>query len=412
MDEHIERLREAAREGGNLRALEGGESPTLLVAVHASRPEPMRALEEAFEALRHASSREQVRTLGRDQGYRIEDLETVVLGIPAAVEHAPLEAWLRRRLTKTTVLETVASATEQVTLACAFLSRSGASPVRPHYARGPDGRVRVEAFELHIAEHCNLRCANCCNMSPHVARHLLSAAEVERICAELSPSLVADVVKIMGGEPLLHPDLPAVLRVLRRAGIGDRVRLFTNGLRLPAMSEAFWQELEDLTISNYSSAPVKPAILELAREKSRQYGFVLNIKPVTEFSRVLSPRYEPDDEVTQRTFTRCWLRHRCLIVRRGRFYMCTRSAYANEFLSNVAHEPVPEGVTLDRSGDGIPVDAPELAARLEQYLNRHQPLGACRYCLGGEGPTEPHHQLTREEVRQGRLSAASRVAEP
>ena len=372
----------------------------------------MRALEDAFEALRHASSREQVRTLGRDQGYRIEDIETIVVGVPPAAESAPLEVWLRRRLPRTAELETLPSTTGRVTLACAFLSRSGASPTRPQYARGPDGRVRVEAFELHVAEHCNLRCANCCNMSPHVPKHLLSAAEVERICAELSSSLVADVVKIMGGEPLLHPELPSILRVLRRAGIGDRVRLFTNGLRLPSMSEDFWQELEDLTISNYSSAPVRPAILELAREKSRQYGFVLNVKPVTEFSRVLSTRYEADDEVTQRTFSRCWLRHRCLIVRRGRFYMCTRSAYANEFLSNVAHDPVPEGVTLDRSGDGIPVEGPELAARIEQYLNRQQPLGACRYCLGGEGPTEPHHQLTREDVRQGLLSAVFRVAEP
>jgi hypothetical protein len=283
-----------------------------------------------------------------------------------------------------------------------FAPRVGRSPTRPRYTRGTDGRVRVDAFELHVTEHCNLRCANCCNMSPLVDERTVALADFEALVEQLARSIVADVVKIMGGEPTLHPDIANVIRVLRASGLGDRVRLFTNGLRLQAMPDAFWESLDELTISTYASAPVKPAILAIARERARRHDIVLNIKPVDEFSQVLSPRYESDDARVGETFDRCWLRHRCMVVRDRRFYTCTRAAYAGEFLAKVAHEPPP--APLDRTDDGIAIDRPDFAEALEAYLGRDQPLAACRYCFGGDGATEPHYQLTREEVERGVLS--------
>jgi hypothetical protein len=239
-------------------------------------------------------------------------------------------------------------------------------------------------------------------MSPLVDERTLAIADFEPLVRQLAGSVVADVVKIMGGEPLLHPDITSVVRVLRASGIGDRVRLFTNGLRLHAMTDAFWESLDELTISTYTSAPVKPAVLAMARDRARRHDIVLNIKPVDEFSQVLSPRYETDDTAVADTYRRCWLRHRCMVVRDRRFYTCTRAAYAGEFLTRVVHEPSPE--PLDRSHDGISIDQPDFAAALEAYLGREVPLAACRYCFGGDGATEPHYQLTRAEVANGVLS--------
>jgi organic radical activating enzyme len=396
----------AARRGEVItRLVEAPEQALLVGVTRESGGEPIAALEGLLVELRERSSRTHVRTLGRDEGYRIEDITCAVLGVPDGLEAAALGRWVQRRLAKPV---DVIVRPGPIALAVAIAGRVGRAPERVRYARGADGRVRVEAFELHVAEHCNLRCANCCNMSPLVGEKLLSVAEVESFTRRMAQVLVADVVKIMGGEPLLHPELPAVLRVLRESGIGDRVRLFTNGLLLSAMPEAFWEALDELTISNYTSAPVKPAILAMVRERARRHDFVLNVKPVDEFTQVLSPRYEHDRERTQRTFERCWLRHRCLVVRDRRFYMCTRAAYADDFLRRVAHEAPP--ALLDRSRDGIAIDEPDLAAALETYLDREQPLGACRYCFGGDGAPEPHYQLTRAEVAGGVLSRRLRLA--
>jgi Radical SAM superfamily/4Fe-4S single cluster domain len=407
--DHLDRLRALSRNGETTSELARGTTPVLVVSASAGPDAGAEALEPLFEALRRRCSREQVRALGLDRGYRLEDAEALVAGVPERLDAPSVKDWLLRRLATGTQLEVVRAG--RLTLASVIAPRFGRPPSLARYERDDDGRVRVEAFELHVVEHCNLRCANCCNMSPLVGRRVLQASDVERICRRLAPALVADVVKIMGGEPLLHPDIVSVLGALRASGIGKRVRLFTNGLLLNSVPEAFWDALEDLTISNYSSAPLKPGILELARERARRHGFVLNVKPVGEFSQVLSPRFERDSERTRATFNGCWLRHRCLVARRGRFFMCTRAAYADEFLHSVEHEPPPDGMVLDRSEDGIAIDAPDLAARIERYLNREQPLGACRYCFGGDGRTEAHYQLTRDEVRRGVISRALRLSE-
>jgi hypothetical protein len=393
----------AGRGAPHLELLDGGKALAVCVVAPPPPEAPRAMLAGLMESLRRRTAREHLRELGADHGFRLEDATAVVLAVPRGVDAAPLVAWLARRLSAGTALETCTS-DGRLAVAATLRQRIGFAPERARYFADADDRVRVEAFELHAAEHCNLRCANCCNLSPLVPRRFLTVAEVESICATLAPSLHADVVKIMGGEPLLHPELPAILRALRAAGIGDRVRLFTNGLLLRSMPEAFWEALDELTISDYASAPVPPATLELARARSVAHDFVLNVKPVREFSQVVSPRFQVDAAAVAATYQRCWLRHRCLVVRRGRFFMCTRAAYADEFLATVDHQSPPEGEELDRSGDGVPIDAPNLADRLAEYLSRTTPIGACRYCFGSDGALEPHYQLTRPEVAAGRLS--------
>lgn len=378
-------------------------SGALLLAAVGDGEDVATAIDVAWSALREASSRQAMRERGVDRGYRVEDVVAIAARVVRSEDEAWVAAWLARRLPEARI--EIALGT-RLTLAAAFAPRVGFAPARSRYAVEADGRVRVEAFELHVVEHCNLRCASCCNMSPLVAERTLTVAETEAMCRRMAAVMVADVFKIMGGEPLLHPDITGVLEAVRGVGIGARVRLFTNGLLLPSMKPAFWEALDELTISSYASAPVKPAILALSRQRARELGFVLNVKEVSEFSQVLSPRYERDEAAVLRTFSRCWLRHRCLIVRDRRFYMCTRAAYAGDFLARVAHEPLPEGVELDRSDDGVPIDAPDLTERLLAYLNRDEALGACRYCFGGDGASEPHVQLRKKEIAAGVISRA------
>lgn len=363
-----------------------------------------RALEQLFAALRHASSRGELAPHGLEGAFRVEDLLEVEADV-ATEEAALAERWLRRRLPRETAVRVreggLRGAPAQVR---ATFARRGALPTsqRRSYER-VDGRTRVEAFELHVVEHCNLRCAHCCNMSPYLADRTLSVAAVEEMCRAMAAHLQVDVFKIMGGEPLLHPDLTGVLHAIRRSGISETIRLFTNGLLLHQMSDAFWGALDELTVSNYTSAPVKPALLDGAREKARAFGVVLNVKPVAEFSEVMRAEREDDDAEVRRTYEGCWLRHRCLVVRGGKFFMCTRAAYAEEFHDGLLHGAHPEDRDRALAGDGVPLSAPDLGSALLAYLNRAEPLASCRFCHGGAGPVAPHAQLSRADVREGRL---------
>lgn len=382
---------------GSVRVLETAQGRVLLLAV----PVPEMGVAGAMSALaeaRRVSSRDAMGALGLDFGFRVEDAIAVELMHCAGDDAATAWQWLDRTLPETAEHDTVIGPAR--VLRMALLQRTGPPTARPVYAL-EDGKLRVEAFELHVAEDCNLRCANCCNLSPFVDEKRSTVEELRVQLSTMAEVLRADVFKIMGGEPLLHPQIAQMIRVARESGIGRVVRVFTNGLLLKRQTDDFWSALDHLTISSYTSAPVPEATLAMVREKAVAFGFVLNVKPVASFSQVLSPRYEANAQRTQEIYDTCWLRHRCLIVRQGRFFKCTRAAYAKEFHARVDREPPPPGFSY--VDDGIAL-AGASAETLRDYMNAPEPLASCHYCLAGQGPLEAHHQLSKQQVASGSLS--------
>jgi len=192
--------------------------------------------------------------------------------------------------------------------------------------------------------------------------------------------------------------------------VADVVRLFTNGLLLSKMNDDFWRELDHLTVSSYSSAPVRPDHMQRIEQKAREFDVVLNVKPVEHFSQVMYDARRDDLAAVQKTWDACWLRHRCLVARDGRFYICTRAAYLEDLHARVSlTDPFPDPAER-RAADSVALDDPQLADRLLALLNRQEPLNSCRFCLGGDGPRERHTQLTRDDVRTGRLRRLPVVA--
>jgi organic radical activating enzyme len=367
------------------------------------------ALAASFHRLRELSSLTHLERLGLHFGFRIEDLVQVRALVRDAAERDAAQRWLSRRLPRECHLVIEAGPPplpmpeRRVVLEAVFAERGELPTSQRQRYQQDGGRIRVEAFELHVVEHCNLSCAHCCNMSPYLDARFLPVEEIATHCRFMARHLDVDVFKIMGGEPLLHPEITRILEVLKTTGISRTIRLFTNGLLLHRMDDDFWRALDELTVSNYASAPVKPAHLELIADKARRFDIVLNIKPVDRFSQVMAGARHDDEAATQATYDACWLRHRCLIVRHGRFYKCTRAAYFKEYQERLAlpeREADPAAVAAD---DGVLLEGPDFGERLLEYLNARTPLGSCRYCLGSSGPMVPHVQLGRRDVREGRF---------
>src|SRR5262245_19090901 len=126
-----------------VQLVDTGALPAVLTCVVGTvTTDPIDALDAMLVELRHRTSRTALRELGRDEGYRIEDITACVLAVPPGLPGAQLAAWLGRRLGRT--VEAIAGAT--LALAAVIAGRSGRAPERVRYARGADGRVRVEAF--------------------------------------------------------------------------------------------------------------------------------------------------------------------------------------------------------------------------------------------------------------------------
>jgi hypothetical protein len=156
------------------------------------------------------------------------------------------------------------------------------------------------------------------------------------------------------------------------------------------MSARFWQLVDALTISLYPDPALPPDIVALIVARASENDVTVNWKQQDNFVQMDVSELRTDNEANRAIYAECWLRRRCHIVSRGRFYACTRPPHFQTLL----------GQTVDLTGDGVLLDeAPTLAARLRDYLERDTPLTTCARCAGGKAPIAPHRQLRPDEVR-------------
>jgi hypothetical protein len=255
------------------------------------------------------------------------------------------------------------------------------------------GRVLTRSLEAHVVDHCNLTCAGCCSLSPHLPRWELDPATLERDLARARRVLQPQIFKLVGGEPLLHPRLVDLARVVRRSGIAPRISITTNGLLLERTPDALWIEIDALTISRYPT-PVLPAeAVRAITARAARFGVALNWKEQSSFVVMDRPARSDDDRENRAVFADCWLRERCHLLHEGRFYTCTRPPHLSAL----------PGGPGDLTGDGLLIhDGAGLAAELLAYLTRTEPLTACRHCFGGAARLQPHRLLTLTELRARR----------
>jgi len=241
------------------------------------------------------------------------------------------------------------------------------------------GRIATWALEAHVADHCNLRCANCCTLSPALAARLLDPRELARDLAALQPVLAPQVFKLTGGEPLLHPQIAALATAARESGIAPEVSVTTNGHLAARVDRALWAAIDRMTVSMYPSAPLPQATLEFIRERCEKHGIALRLKPAPTFQ--VMDANPPHPDATQ-VFADCWLRNRCHMVRNGHFYLCTRPPHLADVHGDASlHD------------DGVSLNAPDLRPRLHEYLTSSEPLDSCRLCMGASGQSQAHSQL-------------------
>jgi hypothetical protein len=254
-----------------------------------------------------------------------------------------------------------------------------------------DGRVRTRSLEAHVVDHCNLTCAECCSLSPYLPRWAVEPADLARDVAWAARVVAPRVFKLVGGEPLLHPDLAELVRIVRASGVAPRVSITTNGLLLAAAPDALWEAVDAITISLYP----RPALADDERAKIRaraeQHGVELNWKVQDDF--VVMDRAEPsrDAAVNAAVYDACWIRERCHMLRDARFYTCTRPVHFHAFHRGA----------LDFTRDGLALDGLD-GPGLLAYLERGEALEACAHCHGGAARMVPHRLLTRAELLRHR----------
>lgn len=267
------------------------------------------------------------------------------------------------------------------------------------------GKVRTRALEYHVTDHCNLRCDHCCSFSPILRKWSADPADFERDLRAVRRAVAPEFVKIVGGEPLLHPELERLLAIAKELDVAPRIQLTTNGVLLDRLTPRGWDSIDMLAVSLYPEPALDRSRLRWIARQAAQRHIEVSWKVQDKFT-CLDRNSAASHDVATRVFRECWIRHRCNSIKNGRFYCCTRPQYVQKFA------PSPE---LFRE-DGVPVDDPDAAAlalRIKAHLERSEPLHSCFLCNGGNAPLETNRQLTTIEVqgkRERMTALAGRIA--
>ncbi len=265
-------------------------------------------------------------------------------------------------------------------------------------------RVSLYSLEFFLTDLCNLRCAHCSASSPYLSnRNFPDLDEFETALELLGRVLHSEQIKFLGGEPLLNPSICSFLRVARKSGVFDTIRVATNGILLPRMTDEFWELADIVEVSRYPGVVVQgPEVEESLRERASKHGTVLEVNEVGQFMITTSLDRIQDPKKIQEIFSMCaeareWS---CHLLYRGRIYRCSRVHTLDRYLdeAGVEHAPFTEL-------DGLPIDGrAELRDDLAAYLQSEKPLRACEHCLGTSGRFRGHRQLGLGEIRDRKSS--------
>ena len=258
-------------------------------------------------------------------------------------------------------------------------------------------KVRLFGVEYNLTEHCNLSCYHCDHASPLMPSKFASLADYERDIRAFSEAVHVEEFRLVGGEPLLHPQLLDFMRIARETGIGDALKIYTNGMLLHTMPDEFWALADILWVSTYPGVRRRMTDEAIAA-KCAEHGLHLDLRPlITEFNRSYINNPIKDEGLVRRIFGQCKMAHEfsCFAIYDGMFFRCSVAPFAQARLRMAG---------IDFAGnevDGIPIHGnPHLAEEVEARVKSEQPLKACTYCLGSSGPMISHRQVNRHGCKE------------
>lgn len=255
-----------------------------------------------------------------------------------------------------------------------------------------DGIIFSSRLNLHVVHHCNLSCRACTQTAPVNEKYHMSPTRVTEDLSMLAKYYRVKECFLSGGEPLLHPDLPALLGVVQSLEISKRVGVSTNGVLLWRMTDDFWKKVDLVQVAQYADKALTTEQLELCQRQAKMHGVTMWVYDTPNFVESYSELEAQDQSHVQRIYDTCSLKYEFHSVEDGYFFKCPRSLFFPMMLDDKFPSPTVDGIKI--------VDSLAFGQDLLVYLESPNPLASCRYCLGNVGKLIPHEQVPRRSWRK------------
>lgn len=280
-----------------------------------------------------------------------------------------------------------------------------------------DGLFMTKALEVHVVHTCNLHCDGCKHYSNYNHSGRLDPATYRDWITGWAKKIKPQKMRLLGGEPTLHPDLISFLYITREIWPETSIFITTNGYfldRHPLLFEAMKDTNTRLSMSIHSNDPAYRAKTDPIRNAIRKHRDENGIDLMeTDVTEVWTKNYlgtgatmKPyQDRSPEESWTHCSAKN-CMQLHENRLWKCGPLAYLGMQLEKFDLLEDPDwSPYLNYKSLGLEATPQEMRAFLSKGAE-----DACAMC-----PAAPPHVKNKttdwkesfnSKSRAGRLKAA------
>lgn len=235
----------------------------------------------------------------------------------------------------------------------------------------------IPILHLHLTDHCNLNCRGCDNFSPLSPEVYTNINVFERDCkkiAEITSGKIKEI-QLLGGEPLLHPDIISFLEIARKYFPTNTINIISNGILLKKKGEDFWESCRrnniHIIVTKY---PVKldfKGIEQYVKAQGVDFTYYGNTESVDKSMQCIPLDVEGKQDPKD-SFLRCSRANRCVALDDGKIYTCSLIPYVKYFNKKFNKN------LIVSAKDYLEIDKVTSAEQVLNFVSNPMPF--CRYC--------------------------------
>jgi MoaA/NifB/PqqE/SkfB family radical SAM enzyme len=251
----------------------------------------------------------------------------------------------------------------------------------------------INYIDINVVDHCNLKCKYCANFCPLAYERYLDVKIYDKDCERLLSLSSGKIktIRLLGGEPLLHPNLIEIMAITHKYFPSSKIDLVTNGLLLPQMPEAFWKKCNECSVKvAISHYPIK---LDYPKIKSTagEYG----VK--TEYGKKSRGMYKwlldiHGGQDIQESHRYCFRANQCAVLQEGKIYACSMPPWIKYF-----NEYFEKNLEVSEN-DYIDIYKINKFEEILGFLGK--PVPFCKYCRTKEMVYSNKWETSKKEITE------------
>lgn len=228
-------------------------------------------------------------------------------------------------------------------------------------------------LETHLTDHCNLNCRACNHFCPISEEIYWDVNQFETNLKILESKFSIQKLRLLGGEPLLHPEIIKFITISRTTLPNTDIRIVSNGALIKSMKSDFWEACKkyNITIDISKYPPLNENFDNITKCVTDNHCKVGFINPISKFWISLN---QDGSSNAKETFENCTAFRDCVTLYKNKIYKCPIGAYIYKY-NKYYNEQIAEENGIDIENHS--------AEEILNYLNT--PMPTCSFC---EMPSE------------------------